>query len=167
MDEFHFYAEPDRGWAWQVPLLRLPRAQFLLMSATLGDASFFRDDLTRRTGRPTAVIDRGERPIPLTYHWAMTPVHETLDELLATRQAPVYVVHFTQAAALERAQALTSITVATGPNATPSPRSWGVPVRPRLRSHPQPAGPARHRGPPRRDAPQYRRLVEQPPSRVC
>ena len=113
MDEFHFYAEPDRGWAWQVPLLRLPRAQFLLMSATLGDASFFRDDLTRRTGRPTAVIDRGERPIPLSYHWAMTPVHETLDELLATRQAPVYVVHFTQAAALERAQALTSITVAT------------------------------------------------------
>ena len=23
-DEFHFYSEPDRGWAWQVPLLELP-----------------------------------------------------------------------------------------------------------------------------------------------
>src|SRR3979490_2947688 len=43
----------------------------------------------------------------------MTPLHETLEELLSTHQAPVYVVHFTQAAALERAQALTSINVAT------------------------------------------------------
>ena len=41
MDEFHFYAEPDRGWAWQVPLLELPQAQFLLMSATLGDVTRF------------------------------------------------------------------------------------------------------------------------------
>src|SRR5687767_2912612 len=23
MDEFHFYADPERGWAWQVPLLEL------------------------------------------------------------------------------------------------------------------------------------------------
>ncbi|MEP7020875.1 MAG: DEAD/DEAH box helicase, partial [Pseudonocardiales bacterium] len=30
MDEFHFYADPDRGWAWQVPLLELTGAQFLL-----------------------------------------------------------------------------------------------------------------------------------------
>ncbi|HSZ31531.1 MAG TPA: DEAD/DEAH box helicase, partial [Pseudonocardiaceae bacterium] len=52
MDEFHFYADPDRGWAWQVPLLELPQAQFLLMSATLGDVTRFEQDLTRRTGRP-------------------------------------------------------------------------------------------------------------------
>ena len=67
MDEFHFYAEPDRGWAWQVPLLELPRAQFLLMSATLGDVSRFEEDLTRRTGRPTAVVTSAERPVPLFY----------------------------------------------------------------------------------------------------
>ncbi|QNN51688.1 DEAD/DEAH box helicase [Nocardioides mesophilus] len=113
MDEFHFYAESDRGWAWQVPLLELPQAQFLLMSATLGDVSFFRDDLTRRTGRSTAVVSSMERPVPLSYQWAETPLHETLEELLTTHQAPVYVVHFTQAAALERAQALTSVNVAT------------------------------------------------------
>ena len=35
MDEFHFYGDADRGWAWQVPLLTLPKTQFLLMSATL------------------------------------------------------------------------------------------------------------------------------------
>jgi superfamily II RNA helicase len=113
MDEFHFYAEPDRGWAWQVPILELPRAQFLLMSATLGDVSRFEADLTRRTGRPTAVVAHSERPVPLFFSYATTPIHETIEELLQTGQAPVYVVHFTQLAALERAQALTSIQVAT------------------------------------------------------
>ncbi len=113
MDEFHFYSEPDRGWAWQVPLLELPHAQFLLMSATLGDVTPFVDDLTRRTGRETAVVTSVTRPVPLSYEWAVTPMHETIEELLTTHQAPVYVVHFTQVAALERAQALTSINVCT------------------------------------------------------
>ena len=113
MDEFHFYADPDRGWAWQVPLLELTDAQFLLMSATLGDVSSFEADLTRRTGRPTAVVSSPDRPVPLHYYFAKTPIHETLEDLLATGQAPVYVVHFTQAAAIERAQALMSINVCT------------------------------------------------------
>ncbi len=113
MDEFHFYAEPDRGWAWQVPLIELPQAQFILMSATLGDTTRFVDDLSRRTGRPTAVVASVERPVPLLFSYAMTPLHETIEELLTTRQAPVYIVHFTQAAALERAQSLMSINMAT------------------------------------------------------
>ena len=111
MDEFHFYGDPDRGWAWQVPLLELPRAQFLLMSATLGDMTFLREDLTRRTGRPTALVASADRPVPLYYSYATTPMHETIAELLDTRQAPVYVVHFTQQSALERAQALMSVNV--------------------------------------------------------
>jgi superfamily II RNA helicase len=111
MDEFHFYGDPDRGWAWQVPLLELPRAQFLLMSATLGDMTALREDLTRRTGRPTALVANAERPVPLHHYYATTPMHETIAELLDTRQAPVYVVHFTQASALERAQALMSVNV--------------------------------------------------------
>src|SRR4051812_25389527 len=113
MDEFHFYAEPDRGWAWQVPLLELTQAQFVLMSATLGDVTRFQADLSRRTGRETAVVMNAVRPVPLSYVWAVTPLHETLEELLTTHQAPVYVVHFTQAAALERAQALMSINVSS------------------------------------------------------
>jgi superfamily II RNA helicase len=111
MDEFHFYADPDRGWAWQVPLLALPSAQFLLMSATLGDVTDLAGDLTRRTGRSTAVVSSVTRPVPLHYAWRTTPLHETLGELLGTHQAPVYVVHFTQAAAVERAQALMSVNV--------------------------------------------------------
>jgi superfamily II RNA helicase len=113
MDEFHFYGDTDRGWAWQVPLLELPKAQFLLMSATLGDTTELRKDLTRRTGRPTALVAHAERPVPLHHWYATTPMHETIGELLDTGQAPIYVVHFTQAAALERAQALMSVNVCT------------------------------------------------------
>ena len=113
MDEFHYYADPERGWAWQVPLIELPQAQFLLMSATLGDVSRFEEDLTRRTGRPTAVVKSVERPVPLVFSYAMTPLHETVTELLTTHQAPVYIVHFTQAAAIEQAQALMSMNVST------------------------------------------------------
>ncbi|WP_344259860.1 DEAD/DEAH box helicase [Streptomyces sodiiphilus] len=113
MDEFHFYAEPDRGWAWQIPLLELPQAQFVLMSATLGDMSRFEEDLTRRTGRPTTVVRSATRPVPLSYEYRTTPLTETLTELLETRQSPVYIVHFTQAQAVERAQALMSINMCT------------------------------------------------------
>jgi superfamily II RNA helicase len=113
MDEFHFYSEPDRGWAWQVPLLELPRAQFVLMSATLGDVTRFEKDLTRRTGRTTTTVSSAQRPVPLFYNYALTPLHETLEELLYTNQAPIYVVHFTQASAIERASALMSINVCT------------------------------------------------------
>ncbi|MCM3502905.1 DUF3516 domain-containing protein [Microbacterium sp. P26] len=111
MDEFHYYGEADRGWAWQVPLLLLTRAQFILMSATLGDVTDIAEDLSRRTGRPTARVTGVERPVPLHFEYARTPVHETVQELLDTKQAPIYVVHFSQAAAMERAQALSSIRI--------------------------------------------------------
>ena len=113
MDEFHFYGDPDRGWAWQVPLLELPQAQFVLMSATLGDVTELAADLTRRTGRDTAVVTGVERPVPLHFYYETTPIHETIDDLLTTGQAPIYIVHFSQAAAMERAQALASAKVAT------------------------------------------------------
>jgi hypothetical protein len=113
MDEFHFYAEPDRGWAWQVPLLTLPQAQFVLMSATLGDTRRFQTDLARRTGRPTVEVAHTDRPVPLEFEYRRTAMHETVDDLLAKGLAPVYVVHFTQANAVERAQALMSINMCT------------------------------------------------------
>jgi len=111
MDEFHFYAEPDRGWAWQVPLIELVDAQFVLMSATLGDVTRFKDDLEQRTHTECALVTSTDRPVPLHFEYVTTPLHETLEELLSTHRAPVYVVHFTQAAAVEQAQALMSINV--------------------------------------------------------
>ena len=109
MDEFHFYTEPDRGWAWQVPLLLMPDTQFLLMSATLGETAFFEEDLTRRTGREVVAITGTERPVPLEFSWALTAVHETIELLLRDDRGPIYVVSFTQASAVEQAQALTSV----------------------------------------------------------
>ncbi len=106
MDEFHYYGEPDRGWAWQVPLLELPDAQVLLMSATLGDTRELREDLTARTGRETVLVDQAERPVPLTFTWSLEPLAEKLEELVTTGQAPVYVVHFTQKDAVEHATSL-------------------------------------------------------------
>ena len=113
MDEFHFYGDPDRGWAWQVPLLLLPRAQFLLMSATLGDVTAIADDLTRRTGRVTTEVTGITRPVPLHFSYARTPVQEVVQGLLDEAETPVYIVHFSQAQAMERAQALASIKVAS------------------------------------------------------
>ncbi|MCV2394019.1 DUF3516 domain-containing protein [Actinotalea sp. M2MS4P-6] len=113
MDEFHFYADPQRGWAWQVPLLELPRTQFVLMSATLGDPSFFAEDLRRRTGVEVACVTSVERPVPLTYGYVVDPLHEVVAGLVAGGRAPVYLVHFTQKDAVERAQALMSTTLAS------------------------------------------------------
>ncbi len=113
MDEFHYYADTERGWAWQVPLLEMTGTQLLLMSATLGDTSELRADLQRRTGRETVEVAHAERPVPLSFAWSLDPLHEQLSELLQTHQAPVYVVHSTQESSVERAQALMSINVCT------------------------------------------------------
>jgi superfamily II RNA helicase len=96
-----------------VPLLTLPHTQFVLMSATLGDVTALAEDLERRTRRTTATVTGVERPVPLHYYYEVTPVHETIEDLLSTGQAPVYVVHFSQLAALERAQSLSSAKIAT------------------------------------------------------
>lgn len=109
MDEFHYYSEPDRGWAWQVPLLELSKAQFLLMSATLGNTQWLEEDLTRRTGRATNLVAGTTRPVPLDFSYVFSAVHETIEELLNDKKAPIYVVHFSQREAAERAQALTSL----------------------------------------------------------
>lgn len=94
MDEFHFYDDPQRGWAWQVPLLTLPQAQQILLSATLGDTTKLTSDLTRRTNRPVSIVDDAVRPVPLHFSWSTEPIGEVIKELVATHMAPVYVVHF-------------------------------------------------------------------------
>jgi superfamily II RNA helicase len=113
MDEFHWYADRERGVAWQAPLLTLPQARFLLMSATLGDVTFFAEELTRLTGRPTAVVKSGERPVPLEYAYSEIPLSQTLDKLVSEGKAPVYVVSFTQKDAADSAQDFTSLNLAS------------------------------------------------------
>lgn len=113
MDEFHFFGEADRGWAWQVPLLTLPNTQFLLMSATLGDTSAISAALGRQTGRTVDEVTQAERPVPLSYQYVDTSLEATVELALRDGDAPIYIVHFAQDAALNTAQSLASFGVAT------------------------------------------------------
>ncbi len=109
MDEFHYYSDRDRGWAWQVPLLTLPQARFLLMSATLGDMDLFQKEITSLTGQETMIVQSDERPVPLDFSYSETVLPEKVAELVEADRAPIYLVHFTQLACSSSAQALTSI----------------------------------------------------------
>ena len=113
MDEFHFFSDTDRGWAWQVPLLTLPKTQFLLMSATLGDVTQIADLLRRQTTRDVSNVTDAPRPVPLSYEYALSPLEGTVELALRKDEGPLYVVHFSQDAALTSAQNLASYGVAT------------------------------------------------------
>lgn len=113
MDEFHYYADPERGWAWQVPLLTMPGAQFLLMSATLGDVTDLAADIERRTARPVTEVTGVERPVPLSFAYELRAAHETVERLREERLIPAYLVHFNQSHAVEQAQALASVRLVT------------------------------------------------------
>jgi superfamily II RNA helicase len=113
LDEFHYYADKERGVAWQVPLLVLKNVRFLLMSATLGDTTFFEQELTRLTGRPTAVVRNALRPVPIDFSYLDTPLHESVAKLVSTGRAPVYLVNFTQRSAADEAQNLMSVDICT------------------------------------------------------
>lgn len=109
MDEFHFVAEPDRGWAWQVPLIELPHAQFVLLSATLGDTTLWKKGIEHTTGRTVHEVTATQRPIPLRYEYSVSPLNEKLSQLISDGLGPAYVVFFTQRDAVEYANQLKSI----------------------------------------------------------
>ncbi|MBF0367170.1 MAG: DUF3516 domain-containing protein [Oligoflexia bacterium] len=109
MDEFHYYADRERGVAWQIPLLTLTRARFLLMSATLGDSTFFAEELSKLTGVATKSVVGGERPVPLEFSYEEYPLEMVLERLVSAQKAPIYMVNFTQRECAENAQALTCV----------------------------------------------------------
>jgi superfamily II RNA helicase len=109
MDEFHYYADRDRGVAWQIPLLTLPQARFLLMSATLGETRVFEEAITELTGVPATLVKSTDRPVPLDFSYSEETLHNAVVTLLEDGKAPIYVVHFAQRAATEQAQSFMSI----------------------------------------------------------
>ncbi len=113
MDEFHYYADRDRGVAWQIPLLELTRTRFLLMSATLGNTEPFEEALTKLNGRPTAVVRSMQRPVPLDFSYRESPLHETVADLVSKGKTPIYIVCFTQRSCAEEAQNLMSVDFST------------------------------------------------------
>ncbi len=108
MDEFHYYSDASRGFAWQVPLLTLPQARYLLMSATLGETAFFEETITGLTGVKTVLVKSDQRPVPLEFDYSETPLEEKVGELVAAGKAPIYLVHFTQLSSANTAQNLMS-----------------------------------------------------------
>jgi superfamily II RNA helicase len=113
LDEFHYYADKDRGTAWQVPLLTLPKTTFLLMSATLGPTERFERALVELTGREAVTVRSIDRPVPLEFEYRETPLHETVKDLMGRSLSPIYIVCFTQRACAEEAQNLMSVDYAT------------------------------------------------------
>ncbi len=113
MDEFHYYADRDRGQAWQIPLISLPRTTFLLMSATLGNVAMIAERLAVYSGRDVADVYSDHRPVPLEFEYRETPLQETVENLLEADRAPVYVVSFTQREAADVAGSLTSARVSS------------------------------------------------------
>ena len=113
MDEFHYFADPDRGWAWQVPLLTLPHTQFMLMSATLGDVSAIAASLREHTDSDVDLVVDAPRPVPLSYDYVKTPLEGTVELAMRNNEAPLYIVHFSQDAALSTAQSLANFGIAT------------------------------------------------------
>ena len=113
MDEFHYYSDRSRGVAWQIPLLTMPKARFLLMSATLGDTQFFEEEMNKRTGRATAVVKSVTRPVPLQFDWSENALPNAVQMQVSSGRSPVYVVHFTQADAARNAQNFTSLDLCT------------------------------------------------------
>ncbi len=113
MDEFHYYSDPERGVAWQIPLITLPRTRFLLMSATLGDVSSIAEHVRRRTDVDIALVTSEQRPVPLDFEYRETPLHETVEVLLETGKSPIYIVNFTQRECAELAQSLTSMKISS------------------------------------------------------
>jgi hypothetical protein len=108
MDEFHYYSDHERGVAWQIPLLTLPQARFLLMSATLGETEFFQKEITALTGAETVLVKSENRPVPLDFSYSTTALEDQVEELVEAKKAPIYLVHFTQLACARTAQNLMS-----------------------------------------------------------
>jgi len=108
MDEFHYYGDKERGIAWHLPLLILSRTRFLLMSATLGDATPFLERMSKLTKRESDLVENKHRPVPLDFNYSEEPLLETIKGLVERQRAPIYIVCFTQRSAADQAQDLMS-----------------------------------------------------------
>lgn len=70
MDEFHSFADMERGIVWEFTLSLLPRhVRLLLLSATVGNAVEFLSWLRNRDGRRLELVQGTERKVPLSFQW--------------------------------------------------------------------------------------------------
>ena len=70
MDEFHTFANPERGIVWELSLALLPKTtRLMLLSATVGNASLFLGWLRKSHQRNLLLVQGKERKVPLSYEW--------------------------------------------------------------------------------------------------
>ena len=70
MDEFHNFADLQRGIVWELALALLPpHIRLLLLSATVGNAPEFLSWLERCHNRKLQLVESKERKVPLTFRW--------------------------------------------------------------------------------------------------
>ena len=109
MDEFHYYARPRARRGLADPA---PRARGHALPADVRDARRHARDRgvgsRHVSGRERGRVRTPRGPVPLEFEYRETPLHETIEELVSSSRAPIYLVNFTQRAAAEQAQNLTS-----------------------------------------------------------
>lgn len=137
MDEFHYFADPDRGWAWQVPLLTLPHTQFMLMSATLGDVTAIAASLEEHTGAACDLVVDAPRPVPLSYDYVTTSLEARSSSPCAATRPHSISCTLARMPHLRRHSRSPILALPTRSSARPSRRRPRARASRRLRQNPQ------------------------------
>jgi superfamily II DNA/RNA helicase len=167
MDEFHSFADPERGIVWELSLNMLPKhIRLLLLSATVGNSVEFLSWLDRCHGRKLELVEGRDRKVPLTYHWVPG---EFLNDLLvdmakgddAVRKTPALVFAFNRDECWSIAEQLKGLDLLnpaqrTGLNAAVDKFEWPHGIGPRLKQLLRRGVAVHHAG----LLPKYRRAVE-------
>jgi superfamily II RNA helicase len=167
MDEFHSFADPERGIVWELSLNMLPKhIRLLLLSATVGNSVEFLGWLDRCHGRKLELVEGRDRRVPLTYHWVP---NEFLNDLLvdmargddAARKTPALVFAFNRDECWSIAEQLKGLDLLnsgqrTGLNAAVDKLDWPHGIGPRLKQLLRRGVSVHHAG----LLPKYRRAVE-------
>jgi superfamily II DNA/RNA helicase len=167
MDEFHSFADVERGIVWELSLAMLPRhIRLLLLSATVGNAGEFLAWLERSHQRKLELVEGKERKIPLSYHWVPDQLlGEQIVEMTKgdpqARKTPALVFCFNRDECWSVAEQLKGLPLLgseqKGPlNAAVDRLDWKLGVGPKLQQMLRRGVGVHHAG----MLPKYRRVVE-------
>jgi superfamily II DNA/RNA helicase len=167
MDEFHSFADPERGIVWELALSMLPgHIRLLLLSATVGNADEFVTWLERCHGRKVELVESKERKIPLTYHWVPDQLlNEHLVDMAKgdpqTRKTPALVFCFNRDECWSIAEQLKGLPLLSGDQRTRlheevNKLEWTQGVGPKLKQMLHRGVGVHHAG----MLPKYRRVIE-------
>lgn len=167
MDEFHSFADPERGIVWELSLSMLPKSiRLLLLSATVGNAREFLAWLEQSHQRKLDLVEGKDRKVPLMYRWVpdMLLGEQIVDMAKgepANRTTPALVFCFNRDECWSVAEQLKGLSILgaeqRGPlNAAVDKLDWKLGVGPKLQQMLRRGVGVHHAG----LLPKYRRVVE-------